>query len=263
MRTSNQEMFPRTLTDGETNIGNGERVVSTVAGGGLIAYGLKQGGLAGTVLSLLGGGMLLRGATGHSRLYDAMGFDTFEGSRRRSPYGKSLLSGRVHVNRSVTINRSPAELYQFWRNFENLAQFMRHIENVTVQDGNRSHWKASAPMGFTVEWDAEITSDQANERIGWQSLEGSDIVNSGVVEFRPTTNRGTEVEVTLVYEAPGGKAGALLAKLFGEEPSQQVAEDLRRFKSLMETGMIITVKGQTSGRAEMPKAMAARTGGNR
>lgn len=262
MHTSNQESFRESPANGGTNIGTGERVVSTVAGGGLVAYGLRQGGVTGTVLSLLGGGMLLRGATGHSRLYDAMGVDTFERTGRRSRYGTSLTSGRVHVNQSVTIDRSPAELYQFWRNFENLPQFMKHLENVTVLEGNRSHWKASAPMGFTVEWDAEVTSDQPNERIGWQSLEGADIVNSGVVEFRPTRNRGTEVEVTMIYEAPGGKAGALLAKLFGEEPSQQIAEDLRRFKRLMETGMIITVEGQTSGRKEMPKAMAAR-GGNR
>ena len=109
-------------------------------------------------------------------------------------YHKGLLASKIHVNKSITINKSPAELYQFWRNFENLPQFMTHLESVTVTDEKRSHWKAKAPLGTSVEWDAEITSDIENERIGWKSIEGSEIPNSGVVEFRPTTNRGTEVK---------------------------------------------------------------------
>ncbi|HEV8157819.1 MAG TPA: SRPBCC family protein, partial [Pyrinomonadaceae bacterium] len=145
----------------------------------------------------------------------------------------------------------------FWRNFENLPKFMAHLESVKTTDGNKSHWVAKAPMGTTVEWDAEITSEQENERIGWKSLEGADIPNSGVVEFKPTTNRGTEVKVTLTYEAPGGALGAMFAKLFGEEPSQQVYGDLYRFKSLMESGEVITVEGQSSGREPQAKKATA------
>jgi uncharacterized membrane protein len=90
-------------------------------------------------------------------------------------------------------------------------------------------------------------------------VEGSDIANSGVVEFRPTKERGTEVKVTMTYESPGGKLGELFAKLFGEEPGRQVADDLRRFKRMMETGMIITIEGQPSGREAQPeRSMAAR-----
>ncbi|MCA1607941.1 MAG: SRPBCC family protein, partial [Acidobacteria bacterium] len=119
---------------------------------------------------------------------------------------------------------------------------------VTVKDEKMSHWKAKAPLGMSVEWDAELTSDVANERVGWKSVGNADIANSGVVEFRPTVNRGTEVKVSLTYEAPGGKVGEWLAWLLGEEPSSQLAEDLRRFKRLMETGSIITIEGQSSGR---------------
>ena len=128
---------------------------------------------------------------------------------------------------------------------------MKHLESVTKTDDTTSHWKAKAPLGTSVEWDAEVTSDVANEKIGWKSLDGSDIPNSGVVEFRPTTNRGTEVKVTMIYEAPGGKIGEWAAWLFGEEPSLQIEQDLRRFKSLMETGLILSTEGQTSGREPM------------
>lgn len=245
------------LTDTSTNIGGAERFASTVAGGALVAFGVKQGGIAGAVMSLLGGGMLVRGATGHCHVYDAMGVDTSDG-RSISPFRKSsLLTGKVHVTKALTINKSEAELYQFWRNFENLPRFMRHLESVSTTGDKTSHWIAKAPLGQTVEWDAELTSDIENQRIGWKSLEGAFIPNSGVIEFRPTRERGTEVIVTMTYEAPGGKIGEWAAWALGEEPSIQIADDLRRFKMLMETGEIITIEGQPSGREPLPKTMTA------
>jgi uncharacterized membrane protein len=248
------------LTDMSTNVGGTERVASTLAGGALLALGLKEGGVPGTLLGILGGAMLVRGTTGHCHVYDAMGVNTSsdvpEGTRS-SPFNHRLLSGRVHVTKSVTINRSAAELYHFWRNFENLPVFMRHLESVTTTGERISHWKVKAPFG-SVEWDAELTSDVENERIGWKSLEGSDVANAGVVEFRPTSNRGTIVRVTLTYEAPGGRFGGMIAKLFGEEPAVQISEDLRRFKSLMEVGSILKTDGQSSAREKRSmKVMSA------
>lgn len=248
--------FQRTETT-ERNVNGPERIASALAGGALVAFGVKQGGLLGTTLSLLGGGLLLRGTTGHSYIYDAMGLNTKDPSKStllaNTP---GILSGTVHVKKAVTVNKSPSEVYQYWRDFQNLPNFMQHLESVTKIDDKRSHWKAKAPLGTTVEWDAELSSDVENQRIGWQSLEGADIKNSGTVEFRPTVNRGTEVIVTIMYEAPGGKLGEWIAWALGEEPSSQVAEDLRRFKRLMETGMIITTEGQPSGRSEGARSAA-------
>jgi uncharacterized membrane protein len=254
------------LTNTETNVGPAERFVSATAGGALLAYGLKQGGAFGALLSILGASVAFRGVTGHCHIYDAAGIDTNEetqtnfkssSGKKSATYQQGLLSGKVHVSKALTINKSPAELYNFWRNFENLPQFMDHLESVRNTGDKTSHWKAKAPLGKSVEWDAELTSDQANERIGWRSLEGADIPNSGVVEFKPTRNRGTIVKVTMTYEAPGGALGAMFAKLFGEEPSQQVYGDLYRFKSLMESGEIITTEGQSSGREPMAKKAKA------
>lgn len=245
------------LNTGAQNINLTERIVSAAAAGGLLAYGLKRRDTVGAVLAL--GGVLLgyRSATGHCQLYEMAGISTIDTRNPDSPYGHAWLSGRVHVKRSVTINKPAAELYRFWRNFENLPVFMGHLESVSVSDETHSHWKAKAPLGYSVEWEAEVTSDVENERIGWRSMEGSDIANSGVVEFHSTADRGTEVKVTLTYEAPGGNIGALAAKLFGEEPGRQVAEDLRRFKALMEAGSIMKVEGQPSGRATQADIVTA------
>jgi len=261
MHTANQneESITQFLSDTTPNVNSTERVASAIAGGALVAYGLKHGGIAGILATVAGGGMLYRGTTGHCHMYDALGVNTRESARgdNGSPYKRGMFTGQIHVNKALTINKSAAELYSFWRNFENLPIFMKHLESVKNTGDKTSHWIAKAPLGRTVEWDAEMTSDIENERIGWKSLDGSDIANSGVVEFRPTANRGTEVKVTMIYEAPGGKLGEWVAWLFGEEPSVQVSEDLRRFKSLMETGLILSTDGQSSGRD--PVATKTRT----
>ncbi len=257
MKNNNQEKsLTDILTNTNTNVGDAERVVSAVGGGALLAYGLKRGDALGIALAVLGGGLALRGATGHCQVYDAMDVDRSDSEGRNATYSKGR-SGKIHVKKSITINKSTSELYNFWRNLENLPKFMNHLESVKNIDNKRSHWVAKAPLGTTVEWDAEITSEHENERIGWRSVENSEIPNSGVVEFLPTSTRGTEVKVTLTYEPPAGYLGSLVAKLFGEEPSQQVDEDLRRFKSLMEAGMIMKIEGQPSGRAPQAKEATA------
>lgn len=145
----------------------------------------------------------------------------------------------VRVKQRILVNRTPEEVYQFWRNLENLPRFMHHLESVQVTGQGRSHWKAKAPAGMTVEWEAQITDDRPNELLCWRSIEGSEIPNSGAVRFEKAPGgRGTLIQVDLEYSPPGGRMGAQVAKLFGREPSQQVEEDLRAFKKLMETGEI-------------------------
>jgi uncharacterized membrane protein len=144
----------------------------------------------------------------------------------------------VVVRHTVTVNRSIEEVYGFWRNFSNFPRFMAHIESVTVA-GKRSHWVAKAPAGMKVEWDADVVEEAENERIAWRSLQGSDVQHSGSVRFvRAPGARGTEVRVELIYTPPAGAVGRAIAKLFGEEPEQQVRDDLRRFKQIVETGEI-------------------------
>jgi uncharacterized membrane protein len=158
----------------------------------------------------------------------------------RTVVSERMEEGIIRTKRSITVRRPVEEVYAFWRNFENLPRFMRHLESVTVLDERRSHWKALAPAGQTVEWDAETTDDVPNERIAWRSLPGARVYNAGEVRFQPAPGgRGTELRVTLEYDPPFGKLGSKVAMLFREEPGQQVADDLRHFKQVMETGEIV------------------------
>jgi uncharacterized membrane protein len=161
--------------------------------------------------------------------------------------------GMVRIERVTTINKPVHEVYQFWRNFENFPRFMRHIESVEKLDGRRSRWRATAPAGQTVEWEAELLEDRPDEWIAWRSVEGSQIQNSGSVRFAPAPGaRGTEVRVQLQYSPPAGSFGRSIAWLFGQEPDQQIHHDLHRFKQLMETGEIPLSDGPALWRAAQP-----------
>ena len=227
------------------NVGGTERWMSVAAGTGLLLAGLARRDRAGALAALAGGALLFRGASGYCPVNASVGRNTATDDTRIALGGR----GGVHVKRSVTIGRPVAEIYGFWRNLENLPRFMDHLESVQVTGRDRSHWVAKAPAGMRVEWDAEIVNEVENQVIGWRSLPGSDVTSAGSVNFDDAgPERGTRITVHLQYEPPAGKVGALFARLFGEEPSQQIREDLRRLKWLLESGEIPTINGQPSGR---------------
>lgn len=224
------------------NVGESERWVSLAAGSMLVFRALTRPTPVNLLLGVLGGGLIHRGATGHCDLYEALNARDLPGSER---------TGGIRVMHAVTINRTPEELFRFWRDLTNLPRFMRHLDRVDILSGNLSRWVARAPAGGHVEWDAEIVAEHENEMIAWRSVEPSDVPNSGSVRFVPAAReRGTEVIVQLEYAPPAGILGAGVAKLFGEEPSQQIEEDLRRFKQFMEAGEIATTTGQPRGQHE-------------
>jgi uncharacterized membrane protein len=161
-------------------------------------------------------------------------------SRRRRASRIDPHASDQEVARVITIARSPEEVYGCWRNLANLARFMSHVVSIEPIDERRSHWRVCGPAGAVIEYDAEMVEDRANECISWRSLPGADVESSGTVRFeRAPGDRGTEVHVRMRYAAPAGKLGVAIAKLFGEEPGQQIDADLHHLKQLLETGEIV------------------------
>lgn len=225
--------------ESQQNVGQAERIASALLGGILVGAGVKRvNSWLGWSLAALGGGMLYRGFTGKCEVYRALDINT-----------QTVDDKGIHIHAAVTINRSPEELYRYWRDLENLPQIMSHLESVKAQGEKYSHWVAKAPAGMTVDWDAEIVSETENQSIFWRSREGSQITNAGSVRFISAGDRGTEIHVSLSYSPPAGSIGAALAKMFGEEPQRQIEDDLRRFKQFMEAGEIATTEGQSAGQS--------------
>lgn len=206
--------------------------LSLLGGGALAVYGLSRRSWGGMALALLGANLAYWSRKAGRRERPRIGGSRFQG-------GWLSTSEGVHVEESVTINRSPDELYRYWRQLENLPRIMRHLESVTELDNCRSHWIAKGPAGARVEWDAEIINEDENAMIAWRSLPGADVSNAGSVHFRPALGgRGTEVKVILRYEPPGGEVAAMIARLFRRDPETEIKEDLRQFKQLMEAGEV-------------------------
>lgn len=229
------------------NVHPAERAASCLLGGSLVGLGVSHP----TPLRLLGAiaGTLLvgRGLSGHCGGYSLLHYSTAK-SRPPAP-PEAYYSGAIHLESAVTVNRPAAELYAFWRKFENLPKFMANLESVTELDDKRSHWITKAPAGTSVQWEAEIISDEPDRLIAWRSLGNADVDNAGSVRFvEAPGNRGTEVRVVIDYLPPAGRLGAAVAKLFGTGPQAMVKEDLRRLKQLMEAGELPTTLGQPSGR---------------
>ena len=170
----------------------------------------------------------------------------------RTAVREKMEQGVVVTRRSLTVRKSPEEVYAFWRDPANLARFMRHVESVTPIDDRRARWVMKAPAGKTIAFDAEIVDDRPGELISWQALPDSPVPNAGMVRFTPAPGgRGTEVRLILEYEPPFGKLGSKLAMLWREEPGQQAMDSLRQLKQVLETGEVL-VSDATKQRGPHP-----------
>lgn len=208
-------------------------------------------GLLGGVLRQSDGRRKGRAVAATAAVAAVMGLDLYAAVTR------SRGKGAIGLTASVTVLKSRQDVYERWRRLENLPNFLAHVDHVRVQEPAMSHWRVSAPFGRTVEWDAEITEDIPGERIAWRSCGGAAIRNEGDIRFTPAPgDRGTEVHVTLRYWLPAGKFAEAAARYFGEEPHQQLDDDLRRFKQVVETGEVVRSEGAPGGkraRREFPQ----------
>jgi uncharacterized membrane protein len=222
------------------NVNGLERAASVAAGAFLVAASSRA---RRPIAGVLGAGLVARGLSGYCPLNAALGR-----ARTRDDTRAALGGSRgVLVTEAITVAVPRDEVYRFWRTLSNLPRFMSHLERVDVLGDNRSHWVAKAPVGMHVAWDAEIINEVEPEVIGWRSLPGADVASAGSVNFRNAPQSGTEIVVRLQYDPPAGRLGSWIAATFGEEPSQQIREDLRRLKQFLETGEAATVSGQPAG----------------
>jgi uncharacterized membrane protein len=217
------------------NVGQIERWLSLAAGGALAAIALRRRGAVGMGTAAIASEFIYRGVTGYCPVYGALGIRTAptSGSRNAAasvPYGRG-----VRVEQSIAVAHPAQQLYNFWRRLDTLPQFMQHVEEVTVLTTTRSRWRVRAPIGSRVTWEAEIINDVPGQIIGWRSLPGSAIHHAGSMHFDERDGL-TEVRVVLEYAPPARYVGASVARILGEEPHKQIAEDLRRFKGIVDRG---------------------------
>jgi uncharacterized membrane protein len=223
-----------------TNLGRWERIGSVAAGAGLMYMAtrqprLRRGG------QMLGAGLVVRGVTGKCAVKRALVGDASERNDTRRQLGGPA---GIHVRESIIVSRPADEVYRFWRDYDNLARFLEHVERVDDLGAGRSHWVVRGPGGVRYEWDAETIADEPGERIAWKSVGDADVVSAGSVVFRPLGSEQTQIAVHFQYAPPGGTVGRGLAAMFGQDPNTQVRADLGRLRFILE--------GRTDASAAVP-----------
>lgn len=228
------------------NVGPIERAASVSAGGALIFIGLQNSSWKTMPLALLGAGLVYRGLSGYCPVYGLLDVD--HAGYENPAVGVRAQHG-ARCETSLLVQKSPEELYALWRDLERLPQYMRHLQEVEVTSDTQSRWVAKGPLGGTFEWRAEIINDQPNKLIAWRSLPGAQVDTAGSVHFEPSpTGRGTVLRVSLKYDPPGGKLTAALTRWLHTDLQKEIESDLRRFRTILESGEAPTTRGQPRGR---------------
>jgi uncharacterized membrane protein len=212
------------------NVGETERVVSAVAGGALLVFGLRRMSLGGLTLAAIGAALGYRAVTGHCDVYERLGIDAGGAHRNIGNLG-------VKIDESIVVNAPPERVYAVWRNLENLPRLLSHVERVDVVDATRSRWTVRGPAGAAVSWDAELINDKPGELIAWRTTDSTLVNHAGSVTFEPA-GQSTRVRVSLQYDPPGGRFGHAVASLVSADAGTQVAYDLSAFKRAFEEGKL-------------------------
>lgn len=233
-------------------LSRGERAISLVLGVGLAIGAIRRRGVLRAGMAVASAFLLERALSGKSRVYGMLGV----GSAREAPTDdvstlpeiRRLGPRAALVERSITIARPRAEVYAAFRDLASWPRFMAHVTRVQARSDHVWHWSLDGADGAIVEWTVELVDDRPGEHVGWRTLPDSDVRHAGAIYFTEAPGgRGTEVKVVVGYAIPGGPIGEIVARAMGQAPDQQIRDDLRRFKQLVEAGETATVRGQPTG----------------
>jgi uncharacterized membrane protein len=221
------------------NVSKAGRVASSTAGDMLLWGGIgdfKKSPFSSLLKVVSGSYLLYRGISGNCPI-SAMFLADDE--VRHTP--------AVNIRTEFTVSKPRPEVYQAWRQLENLPQFMKHLKSVDLVSGTHSRWTAKLPGGFgDFVWDAEIVLEETNNVLGWRSLPDSMIENAGKVVFTDSEDGGTHLEVIITYRPPAGLIGTGIAKLLNPAFEKLVAGDVHNFRQFVEEG--ISVKEAPAGK---------------
>lgn len=223
-----------------------ERLVTGAVGGLMLLVGLRRGGIVGHLAAAAGGWLVREAVTGHSTLYQVLGVNT---AGKLSPEPEGVAADARQFTQSITVGLPVEETYRRWRDPETFAQAMAHFATVSTNDPDRAHWSVKTPLGGSIEWDARVVEEEPNRLTRWETLPGALFPNESTVVFKEAPGgRGTEIHYTARIDPPGGAVGDRIFDLAQALPKATIMQGLHRFKALVETGEMPTIKPQPQGR---------------
>jgi uncharacterized membrane protein len=141
------------------------------------------------------------------------------------------------ITKSIIVRGDVSTVYDVWSDFETFPNYMTYVDSVVKTGPRTSRWKVTGPLDINLEWTAETTRQEPNQRIGWNTKDhDGNLTTSGEVVFSELSDNQTHITVTMNYSVPGGKVGEVLAQLFSD-PEKRLEEDMRNFKAYIENGL--------------------------
>jgi uncharacterized membrane protein len=137
------------------------------------------------------------------------------------------------IEKTIEVDRPVRTVYNQWTQFEEFPRFMEGVKEVKQLDDTHVHWHAEI-WGKDKEWDAEITEQVPDQKIGWKSISG-DAPNAGTVRFEPLGPDRTLVRLVMAYEPQGAveNVGDALGVL-----SMRVQNSVKNFKEYIESRQV-------------------------
>lgn len=197
----------------------GIRLGLSAAGAALVSFGLARRGRAGMLAGAIGAGCLLS-----ALLAKPAWHIPGVGARRNG----------VEIHKTLEVDAPIEEVFELWRDFQNVPRFMRHVSEITQLDEERSRWVVEGPAGTPIEWDAELTVCLPNELLGWKTLPGQLVEQAGTIGFAEAPEGKTRVDIQMSYSPPAGVLGRLVILLSGVDPRTLLDMDLIELQALLE-----------------------------
>jgi uncharacterized membrane protein len=134
------------------------------------------------------------------------------------------------IEKTIEVDCPVRTVYNQWTQFEEFPRFMDGVKEVRQIDDTHVRWHAEV-FGKDKEWDAEITEQVPDQKIGWKSISG-DAPNAGTVRFEPIGPDRTLVRLIMAYEPQGATEhiGDALGLL-----NTRVEKSVQQFKKYIES----------------------------
>ncbi|GIH18490.1 SRPBCC family protein [Rugosimonospora africana] len=189
------------------------------------------------------------------------------------------LPSEIPIEARVTIQRPVADVFAFYRDFENLPRFLGDVMAIERVGPESYRWTIAGPLGIRLKSTIKVTEERVNELIRYETTTVPGMRAEWTVRFAAEADPGrtdpgrtgagrtdpgrtaagpTEVHETL--KTPFGRLGHVALILVGKPPAAEVAANLRRLKQLMETGRVTDTDHAVAGKFDGTPRGADRSG---
>ena len=136
---------------------------------------------------------------------------------------------------TTEIGRPVADVFAFFKNFENYPRVLHGLRSVVDYDDGRSHWEAYSPSGEIIQWSAVVTKYVPNSVIAIESVAGGDVEASTTMRFVPLGPSRTRLEFEANFRPLHTRLHDAISAIVGPPAVTRVRADIERARFYLES----------------------------